>query len=117
MKPADILMAISVAVIWGMGVVFAKAAIEHFPPILLMALRFTLIAWVAMWAAPQLFVASWLVEDGQMQAMESAPPIVWVAIVYLGLVMTALGYAIRQEDLNSRMLVLTHLRRRRTDLR
>jgi O-acetylserine/cysteine efflux transporter len=222
MKPVDILLAIAVAVIWGMGFVFAKAAIDHFPPILLMALRFTLtavalvwfvrppwqlqhrlfwialvsaaiqysltftglkgldastasliiqlevpfgallawiffqdrlgwgralgmllafigvvliagepryednltsilllvggaltwaigqimiktlgvvggftlIAWVAVWAAPQLFVASWLFEDGQLEAMETAPPVVWAAILYLGLVMTALGYAL-----------------------
>ena len=222
MKPVNVLLAISVAVIWGMGVVFAKAAIEDFPPILLMALRFTLtamtlvwfvrppwqllgkifwialvsaaiqysltftglkgldastaslvvqlevpfgalvawivfrdslgwrrafgmllafagvtliagepryednltsillvvggaftwavgqimiktlrgiggftlIAWVAMWAAPQLFVASWLAEDGQLEAIESAPPMVWMVVLYLGLVMTALGYAI-----------------------
>lgn len=222
MKPADILLAISVAIIWGMGFTFAKAAIEHFPPILLMALRFsltaltlvwfvrppwqllgkifwialvsaaiqysltftglkgldastaslvvqlevpfgalvawiafrdrlgwrrafgmllafigvtliagepryednlfsillvvggaftwavgqimikmlgvvggfTLIAWMAVMAAPQLFLASWLFEDGQMDAIENAPSIVWMAIVYLGLVMTALGYGI-----------------------
>jgi O-acetylserine/cysteine efflux transporter len=222
MRAADVLLAIAVAVIWGMGFIFAKAAIEHFPPILLMALRFTLtalalvwfvrppwqlldrifwialvsaaiqysltftglkgldastaslvvqlevpfgalvawivfrdglgwgrafgmllafvgvtliagepryednltsillvvggaftwavgqimikmlgvvggftlIAWVAMWAAPQLFIASWLFEDGQMQAIANAPPIVWTAVLYLGLVMTALGYAL-----------------------
>lgn len=55
---------------------------------------FTLIAWVAVLAAPQLFVASWLFEDGQMEAIANAPPIVWLAVVYLGLVMTALGYAL-----------------------
>lgn len=55
---------------------------------------FTLIAWVAVLAAPQLFVASWLFEDGQAQAIANAPPVVWLAIVYLGLVMTALGYAL-----------------------
>lgn len=222
MKPIDILLAISVAVIWGMGFIFAKAAIEHFPPILLMALRFTLtglamvwfvrppwhllsriflialvsaaiqysltftglkgldastaslvvqlevpfgalvawvvlrdrlgwrrtfgmllafvgvtliagepryednltsillvvggaftwamgqimikklgvvggftlIAWVAICAAPQLFVASWIIEDGQWDAIKNAPPIVWTTVLYLGLVMTALGYGI-----------------------
>ena len=41
MKPLDILMAISVAVIWGMGFIVSKAAMSHFSPILLMALRFT----------------------------------------------------------------------------
>ncbi|TFH51768.1 MAG: EamA family transporter [Lysobacterales bacterium] len=222
MKLVDILLAISVSVIWGMGFIFAKAAIEHFPPILLMALRFTLtglamawfvrppwhllsrvflialvsaaiqysltftglkgldastaslvvqlevpfgalmawivfrdrlgwrrtfgmllafvgvtliagepryednltsillvvggaftwamgqimikklgvvggfnlIAWVAICAAPQLFVASWIIEDGQWDAIKNAPPIVWTTVLYLGLVMTALGYGI-----------------------
>jgi O-acetylserine/cysteine efflux transporter len=44
MKPADVLIAIAVAVIWGMGFVVAKAGMSHFSPILLMALRFTLTA-------------------------------------------------------------------------
>jgi O-acetylserine/cysteine efflux transporter len=44
MKPLDILIAISVAVIWGMGFVVAKAGMAHFSPILLMALRFSLTA-------------------------------------------------------------------------
>lgn len=222
MKPLDILLAVAVAVIWGMGLVFAKAAINHFPPILLMALRFSLtacalvwfvrppypllgkifwvalvsaaiqysltftglkgidassaalvlqlevpfgallawvffrerlgwrrtlgmllaftgivliagepnlrpqllpllmvmggaftwalgqmlikrlgrvgsfalIAWVAVFATPQLLVSSWLFESDQIEALGSAEPIVWVAVVYLGLVMTALGYGL-----------------------
>ncbi len=49
LSPVDILLGISVALIWGMGVVFAKAAIFHFPPILLMAFRFTLTALVLVW--------------------------------------------------------------------
>ena len=49
LRPLDILMGIAVPLLWGMGVVFAKAAIEHFPPILLMALRFTLTALVLVW--------------------------------------------------------------------
>ena len=44
MKPVHIFMAIAVAVIWGMGFIIAKAAMSHFSPILLMALRFTLTA-------------------------------------------------------------------------
>jgi O-acetylserine/cysteine efflux transporter len=55
---------------------------------------FRLIAWVAVFAAPQLFVASWLVERNQLTAIGSATPIVWYAIVYLGVVMTAVGYGI-----------------------
>ena len=49
MKPMDILSAISVAIIWGMGFIIAKAAMEHFSPILLMALRFTLTALCMVW--------------------------------------------------------------------
>ncbi len=55
---------------------------------------FTLIAWVAVFAAPQLFVASFLFEDGQREAVMNAGWVVWGTVVYLGLVMTALGYAI-----------------------
>lgn len=55
---------------------------------------FTLIAWVAVFAAPQLFISSWVFEDGQMQAIKSAGWIGWGAVVYMGLVMTALGYAV-----------------------
>ena len=49
LRAIDIAMGVAVAVIWGMGVVFAKAAIEHFPPILLMSLRFFVTAAVLVW--------------------------------------------------------------------
>jgi O-acetylserine/cysteine efflux transporter len=49
MKPGDVVLAVSVAVIWGMGFVIAKAAMAHFSPILLMALRFTLTAFCLIW--------------------------------------------------------------------
>ena len=55
---------------------------------------FTLIAWVAVFAAPQLFVCSFVFESGQIEAMRSATWVGWGTIVYLGLVMTALGYGI-----------------------
>ncbi len=55
---------------------------------------FTLIAWVAVIAAPQMLVASFIIEDGQMAAIAGADWVDWGVIVYLGLVMTALGYGI-----------------------
>lgn len=223
MKVVDVLLAITVAVIWGGGFLFAKAAIDHFPPILLMALRFgstalalvwfvpkpdnkillrvfwialvsaaiqysltfsglkgldastaiiivqlevpfgvlfaviflkdrfelkhaigiglafvgiiliageprlqdnliyvglvaggaatwavgqvmvktlgtigglTLIAWVAVFATPQLLLSSWLFEQNHLSAVRDAGSVVWLAVVYLAFVMTALGYAI-----------------------
>jgi len=55
---------------------------------------FTLIAWVAAFATPQLFFASWLFEEGQVEAIRTMNWIGWAVVVYLGLVMTALGYSI-----------------------
>lgn len=49
MKPVDVLVAISVAMIWGMGFIVAKAGMSHFSPILLMALRFSLTAFCMVW--------------------------------------------------------------------
>ena len=55
---------------------------------------FRLIAWVAVFAAPQLFLSSWLLEDGQAQALAAADWKGWGVVIYLGLVMTALGYGL-----------------------
>jgi O-acetylserine/cysteine efflux transporter len=53
---------------------------------------FTLIAWISVIGAPQLFVASWLVEDHQIEAIRSAGWMVWGVVAYLGIFMTAVGY-------------------------
>ena len=55
---------------------------------------FTLIAWVAEFAAPQMFVASLVFEDGQAEALANADALGWGVVIYLGLVMTAVGYGI-----------------------
>lgn len=52
----------------------------------------TVIAWLAVLATPQLFIASFILEDGQLQFLTSAKLEVWGAVVYLGIVMTAFGY-------------------------
>jgi len=49
-------------------------------------------AWVAVFAAPQLLVMSLVFEEGQIEAIQTAGAVVWGAVVYLGVVMTALGY-------------------------
>lgn len=51
-------------------------------------------AWTALLAAPQLYLASALFETGQVEALRTAGVEVWGAAIYLGLVMTALGYAL-----------------------
>ena len=49
-------------------------------------------AWIAVFAAPQLFFMSAIVEDGQVEAIRTATPLVWWTVLYLGLIMTCLGY-------------------------
>ena len=55
---------------------------------------FTLIAWVAVLATPQIFLMSFLFEDDHLAYIRAADWVVWGAVIYLGLVMTALGYAL-----------------------
>lgn len=49
-------------------------------------------AWIALLATPQLFVMSATFETGQVRAIREAGAGAWAAAIYLGLVMTALGY-------------------------
>ena len=55
---------------------------------------FTLIAWVGVFAGPQMLVASAFIETGQIEAMRSATWVAWGTVLYLAFVMTALGYGI-----------------------
>ena len=48
----DILIAISVPILLGFGFVVAKPAMQHFPPYLLMGLRFTIPALILVWWCP-----------------------------------------------------------------
>lgn len=55
---------------------------------------FALSAWVAVLAAPQLFLASWLLEDGQIDALRAAGWIAWGSIAYQVIMVTIIGYGI-----------------------
>ena len=55
---------------------------------------FNLLTGIALFAAPQLFVASLLFEQNQVEQVMTASAAAWGAVVYLGLVMTALGYGL-----------------------
>lgn len=54
----------------------------------------TLTAWIAVLATPQIFIMSFIFESGQVEAIKNADMVVWGAVIYLGLIMTALGYGI-----------------------
>jgi O-acetylserine/cysteine efflux transporter len=74
---------------------------------------FTLNAWIALLAAPQLFLASAILESGQGSAVATADWRAWAAIAYMavGASITAYGlwyYLVRKYDLN-RIVPLTLL--------
>jgi O-acetylserine/cysteine efflux transporter len=48
----DIGLALSVPIIWGMGIVFAKAGLDEFPPLFLMSMRFIVSAVLLVWFFP-----------------------------------------------------------------
>lgn len=52
MKKLDLVLALLVPVLWGMGIVVAKPAVDQFPPILLMAMRFGVTALLLLWFVP-----------------------------------------------------------------
>lgn len=54
----------------------------------------TLITWMAVFATPQLFVLSLILEDNHWAVIRSADWVVWGTVIYLGLIMTALGYGL-----------------------
>ena len=61
----------------------------------------TILAWVAIMATPQMFIASLLIEDGQWLAITTASFIDWSIILYLALIMTVLGYSVWYHLLSS----------------
>jgi O-acetylserine/cysteine efflux transporter len=54
---------------------------------------FIIVTWIAVLATPQLFIASFIFESDQLALIKSAPFESWLAVAYLGLIMTAVGYA------------------------
>ncbi len=54
----------------------------------------TILAWVSVMAAPQMILASFIFENGQVQSILSATLVDWSIVLYLAIVMTALGYTV-----------------------
>lgn len=55
---------------------------------------FQLIAWVSVFAGPQMFAASLILEKDHLGLLQNATLIGWGSVIYMGIVMTALGYGI-----------------------
>lgn len=81
-----VMLLISGAFMWAVGQVMIKKLGK--------VGGFVLISGIALLATPQLFVASFLLESNQIEQIKSAPIEAWLAVAYLGLVMTALAYAL-----------------------
>ena len=77
------------AFMWALGQVILRGMTQKMPEQLS---GMTTIAWIAVFAAPQLLVASLLLENNHWQYISNASMQVWAAVFYLGLVMTAFGY-------------------------
>ena len=69
---------------------------------------FQLIAWLSFFAGPQMFIASLLIENGHLESIKNATIIGWGTVIYLGVIMTAVGYAfwyhiLKKYDVNQAM--------------
>lgn len=53
-----------------------------------------LTAWISLFSAPQLLVASLILETGQLEALRNATILGWGAIAYMGIFVTVVGYGI-----------------------
>lgn len=54
---------------------------------------FQMTAWIGMIAAPQMLLASVLIEGNPVPALIAAPAFAWGTVLYLGVMMTAVGYS------------------------
>ena len=68
----------------------------------------TITGWMSLFAVPQLFVASLLLEDGQMEALQTADWLAWGCVVYNAVVAMIVGYGLwyrllRRYEVNTAM--------------
>jgi len=82
----SIFLIISGALFWSIGQVMIKKMVT--------VTGFQLIAWVALFAGPQMLMASLMLESGHLNSIKNATRVGWGTVIYLGVVMTALGYGI-----------------------
>ena len=96
----SVFLVISGALTWSLGQVMIKKMTS--------ITGFQLIAWLAFFAGPQMFVASLLIENGHLESIRNATIIGWGTVIYLGIIMTAVGYGIwyhilKKYDVNQAM--------------
>jgi O-acetylserine/cysteine efflux transporter len=83
----SLFMVVGAALVWAVANIQIKALGDEVDV-------FALSAWVALFAAPQLFAVSYLLEDGQWTALAAASPLGWFSLAYQVVMVTILGYGI-----------------------
>ena len=86
-KYLGVILVLSGAFTWSLGQVFAKPISEKLSGIVITA-------WLGVLAGPQLILASQLIEGNVVSNIRSADYQAWLIVLYLGLLMNALGYSI-----------------------
>ena len=86
-KYLGVILVLSGAFTWALAQVFAKPISERLNGIVITA-------WLGVLAGPQLILASHLFEGSVVSNIRSADYQAWLIVLYLGLLMNALGYSI-----------------------
>ena len=86
-KYLGVILVLSGAFTWALAQVFAKPISERLNGIIITA-------WLGVLAGPQLILASQLFEGSVVSNIRSADYQAWLIVLYLGLLMNALGYSI-----------------------
>ncbi len=81
-----LLMVIAASAVWAVGNIQVKR-LERIDGL-------ALSAWISLLAAPQLLLASLVLEDGQIAALSNASWLEWGAIAYMSIIVTVIGYGI-----------------------
>ena len=82
-----ILLTASGALVWAVGQILYKRISSQINGL-------TGIAWIGVIAAPQMLIGSMIFETGQVDALLNASWVGWTSVIYLGLIMTVVGYGI-----------------------
>ncbi len=84
-NPLPLLAVIAAALVWAIGNIQVKALGDSIDAV-------TLNGWIAILAAPQLLIASWLIEGPQWQHMPGVSLVGWGALLFQALVIAIFTY-------------------------
>ncbi|MBT4888261.1 MAG: DMT family transporter [Rhodospirillales bacterium] len=81
-----VLLLVFCSLSWG----YVNVYIKSIGPVNILQLT----AWFSVFAAPQLFIASYVLEQGQVEALLASPYYIWGLLGYMGICATGLAYGI-----------------------